>query len=245
MNEFFIGFLFFIVAFLYSTVGHGGASGYIALMSLLSFAPEQIKPLALLLNVFVSGIAFFKFYKQNYFSFKIFFPFIITSAPLAFLGGYLKLSSEIYKIVVGLILLYAAIRFLLYKKENSNLESVVKPSLPVSLSTGAGLGFLSGITGVGGGIFLSPLLLFMKWASAKETAALSAAFIFINSITGLLGQTLSGIVINQSFLYIIVAVIFGGFFGAELGSKKINTYYLMKLLGLVMLIAAAKMIFKL
>ncbi len=173
---------------LYASVGHGGASGYLAVMALFSFAPATMRPTALILNIFVSLIAAFKFTRKGFFSSRKFYPFAVTSIPFAYLGGSLSLPTPLFKTVVGIALLMAAVLLARREKtidsfdEKNDTETI---PLPAALSCGAGLGLLSGLTGVGGGIFLSPLLLFLKWADVRQTAALSAMFILVNSIAGL------------------------------------------------------------
>ncbi|MCD6025469.1 MAG: putative conserved rane protein, partial [Fibrobacteria bacterium] len=163
----------FAVAFLYSSVGHAGASGYIAVLALAGFAPGVIKPTALVLNILVASIGAFQFWRAGYFRWRLFWPFAVTAAPMAFLGGYLNLPAQAFKILVGIVLLLSAARFLL---RQGDPEVVKPPGLPVALGTGAGLGLLSGLTGTGGGIFLTPLLLLCRWARTKNVAATSALF---------------------------------------------------------------------
>lgn len=161
-----------IVAFLYSCVGHAGASGYIAVMSLFGLAPAVIKPTALTLNILVASIGTWQFYRAGYFSWRLFWPFALLAVPMAFLGGYLNLPTQVFKIVVGIVLLFSAARFLWKPAED---EIAHEPTRPVAITWGAGLGLLSGLTGTGGGIFLTPLLLFMRWSRVKTAAAVSAS----------------------------------------------------------------------
>jgi hypothetical protein len=177
-----------LVAFLYSSVGHAGASGYIATMSLFSLAPGVIKPSALLLNILVASIGAWQFWRAGHFSWRLFWPFALLSIPAAFLGGYINLPTHIFKAAVGLVLWFSAARFLLRPGDDAVLH---EPSRPAALSVGAGLGLLSGLTGTGGGIFLTPLLLLMRWARTKTAAAVSALFILVNSASGLLGNLAS------------------------------------------------------
>lgn len=230
----------FIVAFLYSSVGHAGASGYIAVMSLFSLAPATIKPTALVLNLLVASIGAWQFWRAGHFSWPLFWPFALLSMPFAFIGGYFNLPTHIFKILVGVVLLLSAIRFMLKPASD---EVAGKPSLPASLSIGAGLGLLSGLTGTGGGIFLTPLLLFMRWARAKTAAAVSALFILVNSASGLLGNFSSTRHFPAFAVPIAVAAVLGGTAGSYLGSHRLQHTAIKRLLAVVLLIAGVKLIF--
>src|SRR5438270_12152796 len=173
-----------VIAFLYSSVGHAGASGYIATMTLFGLAPMVIRPTALVLNILVASIGAFQFWRAGHFSWKLFWPFALLSIPAAYFGGYLQPSAGILRILIGAVLLFSAAR-LFFRKHDP--EQTNPPSKPVAVGVGAGLGFLSGLTGTGGGIFLTPLLLFCKWAHIRQAAAISALFILVNSIGGLVG----------------------------------------------------------
>jgi len=233
--------LLFLVAFLYSSVGHGGASGYLALMALFSFSPEVMKPTALLLNLFVSLTSFIQFYRGKHFNWKIFLPFAITSVPLAYVGGLITVDGDIYKKVLGILLLIPIIRFLFFA--NISVKELKKSNLYLSLLIGAVIGFLSGLIGIGGGIILSPVLLLLKWADMKQTAAISALFIFVNSLAGLTGQLQKGINFSQ-YMYVYVAIAFiGGLCGAYFGSLKLRQKILKYLLAVVLMVAAYKLLF--
>ena len=171
-----------VIAFLYSSVGHAGASGYIAVMTLFGLAPIVIRPTALVLNILVASIGSFQFWRAGHFSWKLFWPFALLSIPAAYIGGYLAIAS-VLRIVIGIVLLFSAAR-LVFRRNDPPQTS--PPSPPVAI-LGAGLGFLAGLTGTGGGIFLTPLLLFCRWAHIREAAAVSALFIWVNSIAGLTG----------------------------------------------------------
>ncbi len=232
--------LLFLVAFLYSSVGHGGASGYLALMAIFSVAPDVMKPTALLLNIFVSLISFIQFYRGGHFNFKLFLPFAIASVPMAFIGGLINVDAFIYKKILGALMLIPIARFLLFR--NIRVDEIKKSSLPVSLLTGAGIGFLSGLIGIGGGIILSPVLLLLKWADMKQTAAISALFIFVNSLSGLAGQFTKGVQFSSD-MYAYVAVAFiGGVLGAYYGSLKFRQPILKYLLAIVLMVAAYKLL---
>ncbi len=229
-----------VVAFLYSSVGHAGASGYIAVMSLFSLAPGMIKPTALLLNILVASIGAWQFWRAGHFSWRLFWPFALLSIPAAFLGGYLNLPTYIFKVVVGVVLWFSAGRFLLKPGADEVLQ---EPSRPVAVSIGAGLGLLSGLTGTGGGIFLTPLLLLKRWARAKTAAALSALFILVNSVSGLLGSFASTRHLPPLALALAVAVVIGGTAGSYFGSRRFPHTVIKRLLAVVLLIAGAKLIF--
>lgn len=233
--------LLFIIAFLYSSVGHGGASGYLALMALFNMAPDSMKSTALTLNIFVSAIAFYSYYKAGFFRPKLILPFVITSVPFAFAGGLIKINPSAYKIILGLFLLVAVARMLFDPKAISG--SFRKPPLWLALLIGAFLGFFSGMIGIGGGIILSPLLILLHWAGMKETAAASACFILLNSLSGLSAVKVSGLHFeNQMMLWVIVAVI-GGIAGSYSGSFKVKAVHLKYPLAAVLLMASLKLIF--
>lgn len=233
--------MIFLAAVLYSSVGHAGASGYLAVMALFAIAPEVMKPTALALNVLAALIATFKFYRVGAFSWKIFLPFAIGSIPFAFLGGSLTLPSHLYKPVVGLVLLYTAFRLF---SASHFTETTIQP-LPIwaGILAGIAIGFLSGLTGVGGGIFISPLLLFMAWAGPRETSGVSAAFILVNSVAGLLGNISSLAQLPLTIAYWAPAAVIGATIGAEFGSKRFGNVTLKRLLAVVLIIAGFKMIF--
>ena len=233
--------LIFIAALLYSSVGHAGASGYLAAMALIGLSPATMKPAALALNVLVAIIATFKFYRVKAFSWQIFWPLAVASVPCAFIGGSLSLPSHIYKPIVGVILLYAA-WYSFNKKKNSQNISINSVSTPILLVVGAALGFLSGLTGVGGGIFLSPLLLFFRWAETRIISGIAAAFILVNSVAGLLGVMSKTVALPNALPYWAVAAVVGGFIGSVYGSKRLGNPMIQKLLSLVLAIAGVKMI---
>lgn len=232
--------LLFIVAFLYAAVGHGGASGYLALMAIFGMMPEIMKPTALLLNLFVSLSAFLFFYKEGHFKWKIFLPFALASIPFSFLGGMIALDASIYKKILGVLLLIPVVRLAAFP--NKDIHDLKQSTFFLSLLIGACIGFLSGLIGIGGGIILSPVLLLLAWTNQKQTAAISALFIFVNSLSGLAGQLTKGINF-QSEMFILVGVAFaGGSVGAWLGAKKFNQNILKYLLATVLLMASVKLL---
>ncbi len=228
-----------VVAFLYASVGHAGASGYIAVMSLASFSPTTIRPLALVLNIMVACLSTWQFWRAGHFSWRLFWPFAVLSVPFAFLGGYIKLPNHVFQIFVGVILLFSAYRF--FTKQFSD-AAVVEPKNSVAIALGAGLGLLSGLTGTGGGIFLTPLLLFMKWAKTKPAASVSALFILVNSISGLLGNLSSTRFLPDFTGYFLVAALVGGLAGSYLGSQRFPHAVIKKMLACVLLVAGCKLI---
>ena len=228
-----------LVAFLYSTVGHGGASGYIAVMTLFGLGVETIRPTALALNILVALIGSLQWWRAGHFSWALFWPFAVLAVPCAFLGGWLHIPADFLKILLGLVLLYSAAR-LLFRK--SDPWSTHPPRLSVALASGAGIGFLSGLTGTGGGIFLTPLLIFMKWAKAREAAATSSLFILVNSIAGLGGQLGSGSGLPDLTWMLAAAVAAGGYAGSRLGSRHTPIRGISFLLAIVLLIASGKLL---
>jgi uncharacterized membrane protein YfcA len=233
--------ILFFVAFLYAAVGHGGASGYLALMAIYGIAPEEMKPTALVLNLFVSITSFTHYYRGDYFKYKIFIPMAAASIPLAFIGGMITVEENIYKRILGVLLLFPVLRFFFFKNvEDNELKS---HKVFFAIFIGGIVGLLSGMIGIGGGIILSPILLLLHWTNQKQTAAISAAFIFVNSVAGLGGMLTQGISFTKDMiLYVIVAFI-GGFLGAYLGAKKFNHNVLKYVLATVLLLASYKLIF--
>ena len=231
----------FFIAFLYASVGHGGASGYLALMAVYGISPEVMKPTALLLNLFVSIVSFIQFYRGGHFRWKLFWPLAIGSVPMAFLGGLLHVDASIYKFILGILLVIVVIRFLFF----SNFQNVETRALQIlpALLIGAAIGFLSGLIGIGGGIILSPILLLLRWSNMKQTAAISALFIFVNSLSGLMGQLFKGINFSSDMLMYVVVAFAGGLLGAYVGSLKLKTAMLKNILSAVLLLAAYKLLF--
>ncbi len=201
-----------LIAFLYSSVGHAGASGYIATMTLFGLAPTVIRPTAL----------------------------VLLSIPAAYVGGYLQPSASVLRVLIGAVLLFSAAR-LVFRR--SDPPQTVAPSRPVAISAGAGLGFLSGLTGTGGGIFLTPLLLFCEWAHIRQAAAVSALFIWVNSIAGLVGYFTKVRSIPSLGLVLAAAAIIGGIAGSHLGSRRFAVRVISLLLASVLLIAGMKLLF--
>ncbi len=228
-----------VVAFLYSSVGHAGASGYIAVMTLASLSPAVIKPSALVLNILVASIGSWQFHRAGHFRWKLFWPFALLSIPLAFLGGYLDLPTHLFKLLVGIVLLLSALYFF-WHPDNDDVGEA--PSLPVAIASGGVLGFFAGLTGTGGGIFLTPLLLVMRWARTKEAAATSALFILVNSVAGLAGNASSVGSIPSLVWPLAMAAVVGGSAGSYFGSRRYPVATIKRLLAAVLVIAGLKLL---
>ena len=229
-----------IVAFLYSSVGHAGASGYIAVMTLCGLTALFIRPTALVLNILVASIGSFQFWRAGYFSWRLFWPFALLSIPAAYVGGYLPVPAGVLKVIIGVVLLFSAARLFFRHRDP---EDVVPPAIPAAILLGAAIGFLSGLTGTGGGIFLTPLLLFCHWATIRGAAAVSALFIFVNSIAGLVGFMSSGRPVPSFAWILAVAAVFAGTIGSYLGSRRLPVRAISIILASVLVLAGCKLIF--
>ncbi|MGE0441248.1 MAG: sulfite exporter TauE/SafE family protein [Gemmatimonadales bacterium] len=229
-----------VVAFLYASVGHAGASGYIAILTLAGLAADVVRPTALVLNILVATLTSYQFYRAGYFAWHRFWPFALMSVPAAFLGGYLHVPTEIFKILVGIVLLLSAFRFAI---KTEDPETPRFPRLPVALASGAGLGLLSGLTGTGGGVFLTPLMLLLGWARTKETAAVSALFILVNSVSGLSGFVASGRGLPSVALTLAVVALAAGGLGGYFGSRRFPVRTIRLTLAAVLLSAGVKLVF--
>ena len=229
-----------IVAFLYSSVGHGGASGYLALMTVFSFPSDMMKQTALLLNLFVAGIAFYQYYKGGYFNRSLFLFFALGSVPAAFLGGLWSLDPWLYKKILGFILFFAIAR-MLFKKESTQQKNK-QVAAPIGLIIGIVIGLFSGLIGIGGGIILTPVILLFHWGTMKEAAAVSALFIWVNSASGLFGQLSSGVNLTTNAFVLVGLALVGGIFGSYYGSQRWNNRRLEYFLALVLTSAGIKLI---
>ena len=235
----FLALAIVVIAFLYSSVGHAGASGYIAVMTLFGLAPSVIKPAALVLNILVACLGTWQFWRAGHFSWRLFWPFAVLAMPMAFLGGYWNLPAHAFKVLVGVVLLFSAAMFL-FRPANDTVDH--EPNRVVAILSGGALGLLAGLTGTGGGIFLTPLLLLMRWVRTKTVAATSALFILLNSISGLLGNVASTRNL-PSFAFILVgAALAGGAAGSYFGSWRFNHLVIKRLLAVVLTIAGLKLI---
>jgi hypothetical protein len=230
----------FLIAALYATIGHGGASGYIAAMVWVGVAPVVLKPTALSLNLLVSVVGTLCFLRAGHFRWHLFWPFALTSVPASFLGGYVSLPLHAYKVLLGVLLFVSAYRLLPGSSKPAEITS--PPRVPVALGAGTLIGVASGLTGVGGGIFLSPLLVLMGWARAKEASAVSAPFILVNSAAGLFGFLCRHQGVHEPSLALLAAALVGGVAGSYLGCYRLPRAVIVRTLSLVLFTAGAKMV---
>lgn len=240
-----LGVLFFAAALLYSSVGHGGGSGYLAAMALLGMPPAMMRPTALVMNIGVATISLYKFARAGGFNWRLFLPFALTSVPMAFVGGRIQLPMSWFGVLLGAVLLFSAWRLFADTLRHDGAARAVRgpPPVATAIVVGAGIGLLSGLTGVGGGIFLSPLVVLMGWATVRDSAAPTAAFIVVNSIAGLIGLLTRQPAMPEALPYWVAAVLAGGLIGATLGSRRLGNTGLRRALAAVLLVAGAKMIF--
>ena len=239
-----------LIAAMYASVGHGGASGYLAVLSLTVYAsndPAWLKQHAWSLNLLVAGMAFFAYKKEGFFDSKLVIPFIVASIPAALIGGYLRVNDDIYDTLLSITLVFAAWKLYTVKSGESEELFSSPPKVHIALIVGAAIGLLSGMIGVGGGIFLSPLILLFGWGDPKTTAGVAALFIWVNSASGLIGSSISGqLVIDFGILApFAIAVLIGGYLGSRFGSEKFSQITVRMTLVSVMLIAAIRQILEL
>lgn len=233
--------LVLIIAFFYSSVGFGGASGYLAVMAWFEIPLNVAVSTALTLNLIVAGISFVNFYRNGYFVPKLLWPFVITSIPAAFWGGTIRLEEFMLLILLHIILFLIAIRMLTAKDQINTHAAFTPPKIWVSSSVGAGLGLLAGMIGIGGGIFLSPIIILTKWGNSKHAAATAAGFIFLNSLSGLIGRTIVGTFSFGSFGLVLIPMgVIGSLLGSNLGSKTFSSTILKRLLGMILLAAVIR-----
>jgi uncharacterized protein len=228
-----------LVAFLYSSVGHAGASGYIAVMTLFGIGTGTIRPTALLLNILVATIGSLQFWRAGHFRWRLFWPFALLSVPAAYLGGYLQLPVTLLRILIGVVLLFSALRLFFRRGDPPEVKS---PAPVAAISLGGIIGLLSGLTGTGGGIFLIPALLFFRWARIREAAAVSAVFILVNSIAGLVGYFTANRFLPFLGLILAGAAVIGGALGSHFGSRRFPPRTISLVLAIVLIIAGAKLI---
>lgn len=241
-TELVIATLLFLGAILYTSVGHAGSSVYIAIMSLFGLAATVIKPTALVLNIFVASFTSFKFIRAKLFDLKLFIPLAIGAIPLSFIGGRINLSTESYKILVGILLVVAGFMFF-FQSEQAASSKINPPKFLVALFVGGSIGFLAGLTGTGGGIFLSPIALLFNWTNVKQASGTSALFILVNSVFGLLGHASSVTYLPETLPLFVGAVLLGAIIGTRLGIKKFSNRGVKKALGVVLIIAGLKLTF--
>jgi len=230
----------FGVAAIYASVGHGGATAYLAILSLLAFPIAEIRSTALVLNVLVAGIACIAFLKTRQTSWSLLWPLILLSIPAAYLGGLLQISTQPYTLLLALALLVAACRLAMAGFARAP-SALVTPRVRIALPIGAGIGFLSGLIGIGGGVFLSPVLLLLRWADARQTAAVAAPFIVVNSLAGLGGLVMHGNIRVTAMAPLVVAAALGALIGSHLGSRRLSHVRICQVLAFVLLIAAIKL----
>ncbi len=230
---------FALVALLYAAVGHGGASGYLAVMALAGLEPSAMKPTALILNITVSTLGTVAFFRAGHFRSQLFWRFALVSVPCAFMGGRVQLHESLFRLAVAGVLAFAALRLLLPTRE---AEQNSPPPVWAILLIGSLIGFLSGMIGVGGGIFLTPLLIVARWAGAREAAAVSAPFILVNSIAGLMGNWNSLENVPSGLPLWLLAVLVGGWLGSQWGSKRAQPAHLRRALSVVLIFATVKLV---
>lgn len=228
-----------LAAALYSSVGHGGASGYLAAMALFGLSPEYMKPAALVMNIFVASLVFGRLYRSGYFNARLFAPFALASVPMAYMGGAYMIDAPVYRYIVGAALLIASARLFI---EPEDTPATGTPRMWISMPVGAGTGFLAGLTGVGGGIFLSPILLFLRWADMRTSAAIAAAFILLNSIAGLVGHMTVATSWPIGLPVLVTVALLGALIGSQLATRSLAPVQLRKLLAIVLIIAAVKLV---
>ncbi len=232
-----------VAAFGYAAVGHGGASAYIAAMALAGIVPSEMRPMALVLNILVSSIATWKFYRAGHFRWWLLWPFASVSIPLAYVGGAITLPGHAYKVLVGIVLLYAAWQLWRSARAGDEMRALREPPLAWAMLIGAVMGLLSGLTGVGGGIFLSPVLLMLGWAGTKQASAVAAPFILVNSLAGLAAIFVAKTASLPQYMWVLAAaVVTGGWLGAEYGSRRFANPVVRRVLAVVLALAGAKMV---
>lgn len=242
LTDFLLTHLFFWIALLYAAIGSGGGSGYLAVMGIFEMDAEVMRPTALVFNVLVTSISTWKFVRQGHFTGRIFWPIVCSSIPAAFVGGLINVGGNLYQMLVGIVLLYAAWR-LWRAGTQTTLSEKKEISLPLILLVGGGIGFVSGVLGIGGGIFLSPILILTGWASTKETFGITAPFVLVNSLSGLLGRLTILPLLPSALWMWLIAVGVGGWLGASIAVYLPQTHWLRRLLALVLVFAAYRMIF--
>lgn len=232
----------FVAALLFAIAGHSGASAYLAIFALLGMTPDEIKPSVLALNVVVASITTYKFSRAGHFSWRLIWPFILTSIPFSFLGGLITLPTPIYRILVGVVLVYASLR-MLFDVPGNNATPPDYPPIWFSLLLGVGVGFTGGLIGIGGGILLSPILLLTNWAGPQLTAGTIAVFVLVNSISGLLGHWSASMHLPSQLPVWGVVALIGGWIGAEIGSRRLSANTIRRMLGLILLGSGLRIFF--
>lgn len=234
--------LIFLAATIYTSVGHAGASGYLAAMALVGVPPVIMKPTALTLNVLVATLATFRLQRAGLVNWRALAPLLAGSVPLAFIGGGIELPGQVYRILIGLVLLAAAAKLLLQPRRAERIDATAPERIPLlpALATGMLVGTLSGLTGTGGGIFLTPLLLFFGWAGARQASGLTAPFILLNSMAGLAGNVVSLKSLPAEMPWFMLAAVLGTAVGTQMGIRWFSVVALQRMLAVVVLVAAGK-----
>lgn len=227
-----------LVACLYSSVGHGGASGYLAVLALTTMAAKSTSATALTLNLIVATIAFVAFRQADYFSWKLTWPFIVGAAPFALIGSLWRIPDRAYYLLVGIIVLCAGLKLLATSKGEANDQAVAPPSPWIGIAVGAAVGLLSGVVGIGGGIFLSPIIVLSKWADAKVCSATSAIFIVSNSAIGLWTRAQQGIQYPESIVWLLIGGAAGSLAGSWMGAHQFDRDRVRRYLGIVLVLAS-------
>lgn len=239
MNNSLLSIMVFLIATLYASAGFGGASGYLTAMSFFSIPVNVMASTSLVLNILVSSISFASYTRAGHLKPRLLVPFLITSIPAAFIGGYMKISEQTYITLLYLVLTYLAMRMLFFRIPAESTDWEARPiHWWTALLTGAGIGLLSGMLGMGGGIFLSPLILLMQWGTSKQAAASAGGFIAINSLSGLVGRAIGGtLVIGEFGLWLLPAGLLGALIGSRLGAIRFSGAGVRRTLGIILTIA--------
>jgi uncharacterized protein len=232
----------FTVAFFYSSVGHGGATGYLAALALLGVAPSSARVSVLIANVLVAGIAWARFWKAGHFDWRVLLSFVVVSVPCAWLGARVYISPHTYKLVLGGVLTTAGLMLLFRARWQTDDVKIWKFFWPLALLIGAVLGFLAGLTGIGGGVFLSPLLYLFRWVKPKTTGGIAAGFIVLNSIAGLVGAGWGKITHTGSLLWLTVPAVIGALLGTHYGAKQWSSVTFSRVLACVLVFAGGKLL---
>ncbi len=236
-----LGVSVFLIAFFYASVGFGGATGYLAVMSFFGIPPQVMASTALILNLCVSSVAFINYYRAGHFRWRLLWPFLAASVPAAFLGGYLRLEDDLYALLLYGVLTFVMLRMLFFSSAEEEGRPLRRLHPAAGMAVGAGIGLLSGMVGIGGGIFLSPIIVLARWGRVKQAAAVSSAFIFVNSASGLIGRLAGGnFVFDRLALVLLPAGVLAAFGGAYLGARRFSALWVRRLLGLVLLAAVTR-----
>ena len=234
----------FTVAFFYSSVGHGGATGYLAALALLGVAPASAKVAVLITNVLVASVAWWRFYRAGHSNWKILLSFAVASVPCAFFGSKIYVSPKLYEIILGMVLMVGGIILLLRARWQTEDVAVKKVIWPVALLVGATLGFLAGLTGIGGGVFLSPVLYLFRWVKPKTTGGIAAGFIVVNSIAGLVGAGWGKITHAGPLLWLTLPAVIGAVLGTHYGARRWSSVTFSRVLAAVLVFAGGKLLFE-